>query len=165
VRRPHAPLAFAQSCILTPCVVSAGTPRQKRVGGNVHLALNALPGRLCLRHPKCAPLSCTPPHCDPSSAPQSSAWCRYIKQVPKMWEAHCKRHWEVGYSGLLGGFEEEKQVLWDAAGEVMPEDHRMRGNLNAMLERISTNAQWPWHYKMRAAQQVARTLLQADEVV
>jgi hypothetical protein len=91
--------------------------------------------------------------------------CRYIAELPAKWDAHLKRSQDAGHSGALGGFAEEKLHLAAAATEIMPEDHRLRGNLNMMMQRISINAQWPWHYKLDAVQRAARSLLIADKDV
>lgn len=68
----------------------------------------------------------------------------------------------AGHSGMPGGFAEEAAFLDAVASEILPEDHELRDHLDMMLHRIRHNAQWPWAYKVKAAQVAARGLKRAE---
>jgi hypothetical protein len=90
--------------------------------------------------------------------------CRYIARLPDKFVERMHKHREVGFSGFLGGFQEEKAYLDMVATDIMPTGHQFRANLDMMTQRIAFNAQWPWHYKVRAVQKAARLLLLAENM-
>ena len=62
---------------------------------------------------------------------------------------------ETGFSGCLGGFEEERKVLRTVAEDILPPGSKYSDHLDMMIERISFNPQWPWKYKIEAVQRAA----------
>jgi hypothetical protein len=81
--------------------------------------------------------------------------CRYIQHVPKMLEERYFEEQKAGYSGLAGGYHEERDFLDAEVAKIMPDGHEWREEMEYVVRRVSTNGQWPWHYKVKAVQQAA----------
>ena len=92
---------------------------------------------------------------------RASVRCRQAAGVHERYAAHAARAQAAGFSGLLGGFAEERRALEEVAGGIVSEDHPLRENLDAAVARIHANAQWPWHYKVRGVRQMAKVLQRA----
>lgn len=88
--------------------------------------------------------------------------CRVYDKVPELMEKRFKMHSDQGFSGLLGGFEEEHRVLNGIGSNVVPEDHVARPMLAVMTHRIANNPQWKWQEKVRAVHKVAHLLLRGE---
>jgi hypothetical protein len=68
-------------------------------------------------------------------------------------------HQKVGFSGLMGGFMEERAYLEAVGREIMPEDHPNEAARRTFTDKIANNPQWAWHHKIRAAAMVAKYLV------
>eukprot|EP00892_Ulva_mutabilis_P006303 jgi/Ulvmu1/4044/UM019_0021.1 len=85
-----------------------------------------------------------------------------FEKVPDLMEQRVKLHREQGFSGLLGGFQEEQQFLNYIGSAAMPDDHVARPMLATMTHRIANNPQWKWQEKVRAVHRMAHLLLRGE---
>lgn len=88
--------------------------------------------------------------------------CSVYDKVPELMEKRFKMHSEQGFSGLLGGFQEEQMFLNRIGSNVVPEEHFARPMLAVMTHRIANNPQWKWQEKVRAVHKVAHLLLRGE---
>ena len=88
--------------------------------------------------------------------------CSVYDKVPELMEQRIQMHREQGFSGLLGGFQEEHQFLNHIGSNVVPEDHIARPMLAVMTHRIAHNPQWKWQEKARAVHKVAHLLMRGE---
>lgn len=72
-------------------------------------------------------------------------------------------HQRVGFSGLMGGYMEDRAYLEEVAREIMPEDHPNDNARMVFTDKIANNAQWAWPYKIRAVAMTAKFLLIGSE--
>lgn len=83
-------------------------------------------------------------------------------KTPELMEKRVKMHRDQGFSGLLGGYQEEQQFLNHIGSNVMPDDHIARPLLATMTHRIANNPQWKWQEKVRAVHKMAHLLLRGE---
>lgn len=88
--------------------------------------------------------------------------CSVYDKVPELMEKRFKMHSDQGFSGLLGGFQEEQLFLNGIGSNVMPESHIARPMLAVMTHRIANNPQWKWQEKVRAVHKLAHLLLRGE---
>ena len=50
------------------------------------------------------------------------------------------------------------QVLQALADEGMAKEHKLRANLDMIVDQVALTAQWPWHYKVKAVVRAAKML-------
>lgn len=80
-----------------------------------------------------------------------------------MMQKRIQMHQRVGFSGLMGGFMEDRRYLDGVGREFMPEDHPNEAARKVFTDKIAKNPQWAWPYKIKAAAMVARYLMLGSE--
>ena len=85
--------------------------------------------------------------------------------LPELMQKRVMLHQRVGFSGLMGGYEEDRAYLEAVSRQIMPEDHPNETARKAYTDRIANNAQWAWPYKIKATAWAAKYLMVALSLI
>ena len=86
-----------------------------------------------------------------------------FEQLPELMQKRIAMHQRVGFSGLIGGYMEEREYLEAVSRDIMPEDHPNEAARRTFTDKIANNAQWAWPYKIKATALMAKYLMKGAE--